>query len=395
MSMILERIEDPAGFEKLRDEWNELLEASDANGLFLTWEWLHTWWTHLSDERRLFILTVRRGGQLVAVAPLALRARKFGFVSPFRALEFLGMGSVGSDYLDVIIRRGMEEEAVRALADYLGAGTQVLELAQFDRGNGCSAPALAGQLRERNWSAREAKVGTCPFINLSAHSWQSYLATIGPEYRRNFKRRLRQLGERFTVTFERVRSEDQRREALEALLTLHDKRWCGRGGSNAFHTPSLRTFHDELSRLALQRGWLRLFLLRLDGQPVASLYGFIYDRRFYFYQQGFDPGYAQFSPGLVMTGLTIQEAIQEGAEEFDFLSGEEEFKFHWAMEARELGRLELYPPGVRGVLYQGALTLSRVARTMVRRMLPQPLVRIIATRRMVRVGNGRHAAAAL
>lgn len=388
----VEKIQDLQVFGTLRDEWNELLAASDSNSLFLTWEWLHTWWTHLSEGRRLFILTVRRDGQLVAIAPLALRSRMLGFLLPFRALEFLGMGSVGSDYLDVIIRRGMEKETVRALADYLGPEKQVVELAQFDRGNGSVAPVLAGQLRARSWTAREARVGVCPFINLSAHSWPSYLASIGHDYRRNFKRRLRQLTERFTVRFECARSEAQRCEALGALLALHHKRWRGRGGSDAFHTPGLRAFHDDLSRLALQRGWLRLYLLWLDGQPAASLYGFVYDHRFYFYQQGFDPCYARYSPGLVMTGLTIQEAINEGAHEYDFLSGAEEFKFHWTAEARELGRLELYPPGPRGVLYKGTISVSRATRRVARRLLA-PLVRRIPTQTGASAGNGRNAEA--
>jgi CelD/BcsL family acetyltransferase involved in cellulose biosynthesis len=386
--MILETIEDSAGFRRLRDEWNELLEASNSNCLFLTWEWLHTWWRHLSDGRRLSILTARREGRLVAIVPLALRPQQLRLLMPFHTLEFLGTGSVGSDYLDVIIRRGMEEETVRVLADYLGHGKQVLEFAQFKRGDSCAAPALAGQLRDRNWSSTEVTIGVCPFIDLSGRSWESYLATLGHEYRRNFKRRLRQLTAQFAFSFELAVSEDQRREALQALLDLHERRWQERGGSDAFHTPDLRAFHDELTQLALQRGWLRLFLMRLDGRPAAALYGFMYDRRFYFYQQGFDPRFARYSLGLVMTGLTIQEAIKEGAGEYDFLSGDEEFKFHWAADARELGRLGLTPPGLRGLLCKEILRVSRATRRMARQVLPKPLVRRIATGRAIPSTDG-------
>lgn len=376
--MILEKIEDTAGFGKLRGEWNELLEASDSNCLFLTWEWLYTWWKHLSEGRRLLILTLRRGEQLVAIAPLALRPRRLARLLPFRALEFLGTGSVGSDYLDVIIRRGMEEEAVHALAEYLASEKRMIELAPFSIGGSCSAEALAGHLKERDWSFRQVRFGVCPFINLSGHSWQSYLATLGGEHRHNFKRRLRQLT-KFAVRSELAVSEEQRREALEALLALHDLRWRGRGGSNAFHTSGLRVFHEELSQLALQRGWLRLFLLRLDGQPAASLYGFMYDRRFYFYQQGFHPRHARHSLGLIMTGLTIQAAIEQGAKEYDFLRGDEEFKFRWAVDVRELGRLELYPPGPRGLFWNHAMRWRRAVTGVGRRLLTDAVAERVAT----------------
>ena len=62
--MVVEKIEDPAAFAGLREEWSDLLEASASNCLFLTWEWLYTWWEHLGGGRRLCLLTVRRGGQL-------------------------------------------------------------------------------------------------------------------------------------------------------------------------------------------------------------------------------------------------------------------------------------------------------------------------------------------
>src|SRR6185503_3136994 len=121
-------------------------------------------------------------------------------------------------------------------------------------------------------------------------------------------------------------------------------RRSSRGGSDAFHTPALLSFHDEMTRLALQKDWLRLFTLWLDDEPAASLYGFRYKSVFYFYQTGFDPRFNEFSVGLVTMGLAIKSALEEGAEQYDLLHGAERYKFHWASETRELGQLEFYPP---------------------------------------------------
>src|SRR5712692_8540819 len=98
--MEIQRIEDVEAFRRLRTEWNDLLAASDADCVFLTWEWLFTWWKHFGAGLRLAILAVRDRGELVGIAPLALR-RRLGFP----VLEFLGSGLVGSDYVDVIVRR--------------------------------------------------------------------------------------------------------------------------------------------------------------------------------------------------------------------------------------------------------------------------------------------------
>ena len=87
--LTLERVEHAGGLAALREEWNELLAASAADGLFLTWEWLSHWWRHLSAGRRLSLTLVRAGGELVAIAPLAVRRRRVAGLLPVRSLEFL------------------------------------------------------------------------------------------------------------------------------------------------------------------------------------------------------------------------------------------------------------------------------------------------------------------
>lgn len=367
----VERVESAAGFERLREEWTALLAASAADCLFLTWEWLFTWWKHLAAGRRPSILTVRAGGELVAIAPLILGARGWRSLWCVRSVEFLGTGSVGSDYLDVIARKGREETAAEALAGHLSRAGRTLQLRQA-RTDACVTTALAPRLRRRGWTAELTTSDVCPFIGLAARTWPSYLAALDPGHRRDVQYALRRLGREFDVRLEQARSERERRESLSLLVALHQQRWGGRGGSTAFHTPALLAFHDEVSRHALERGWLRLFLLRLDGRPAAALYCFRYGRTFAFYQGGFDPAYARYSVGAAMVALSIKQAIEEGAEEYDLLHGSEPYKFRWARETRELGRLELYPSGLRARIDRCAVELGRAARRMARRALARP-----------------------
>jgi CelD/BcsL family acetyltransferase involved in cellulose biosynthesis len=383
MSMItVEKIADLKGSEGLREEWNDLLQTSTADCLFLTWEWLFTWWRHLGGDRELFIVTVRSGRELLAIAPLARRAHRLAGVIPVRSLEFLGTGSVGSDYLDVIARRGRESEAVRALGEYLAGEKLVVEMAQVKSNSGLAAE-LARELGTRGWSLAETKTSVCPFIRLSGHSWPSYLATLGSEHRYNLQRRLRNATRQFDLRFEQARSESERREALAILVGLHHMRWRDRGGSDGFHTPVLLAFHEEVSRLALERGWLRLFVMSLNGKPVASLYGFRYQHVFYYYQSGFDPVYSKYSVGLLAMALAIKSAIEERAEEYDLLHGDEQYKFHWAKEVRELSRLDVYPRHTRARLYKGVRDTSRAAKRIVRRVLPETVAGRIAAARHI------------
>ena len=362
----------------MREEWSDLLAESASDCLFLTWEWLTTWWRHLAGDRKLFVLAVRQRGRLLAIAPLVVRPAGISSVLPFPALEFMGTGSIGSDYLDVIIRRGQEASALKALAECLAATNRAVELEQVRIGGSCAAD-LGKLLGDGGWSLGEEQTNISRHIDLSGQSWPAYLGTLGRAHRYNFNRRLRQLGREFTIRFEKVSTEAQRRAALGRLIALHKARWSGY--SRAFHTQNHLDFHEEITRLACERGWLRIYTLWLDEEPVAALYGFRYGGVFYFYQSGFDPNYGRYSTGLVTMGLTIRSAIEEGAGEYDMLQGVEGYKGHWAHGTRSLGRLEFYPPHVRGLVYRRAIELSRAARRAARRLLPRTITDRIAAKR--------------
>jgi CelD/BcsL family acetyltransferase involved in cellulose biosynthesis len=199
-------------------------------------------------------------------------------------------------------------------------------------------------------------------------TWDSFLACVSAEHRYNFNRKWRRLNRHYEVLFEQARTESEVREATEVLIAQHNQRWSARGGSDAFHTSDLRAFHREWTQSALQRGWLRLFVLWLNHKPAACLYGLMYGTTFYFYQSSFDSAYAQFSVGLITMGLAIRNAIEEGAEEYDLLHGDEAYKAHWSRQSRDLVRLESFPPGGFNRLYRLSLKLGRATHGLTRRV---------------------------
>ncbi|HEY0961584.1 MAG TPA: GNAT family N-acetyltransferase [Pseudomonadales bacterium] len=351
-------IDTDAAFHALRAEWTDLLQASAADNFFLTWEWLYTWWKHLRGNRRLHIVTVRQEGRLVALAPLALRPRQWKRFVPFEMLEFLGCGNVGSDYLSVIVRHGFEETAMPALVACLREGGHVLELSHVDR-TSAQMNAAASELSAQGWRQQCATIERCPYITLKGHTWDSYLGALGRTHRTNFRRKVKKLNQLYTLRIDEARTDAERRAALDVLVNLHLKRRREVGGSDALHTPELIAFHEEATAIALQRGWLKLYVMWLDDAPAAAMYGFQYGKTFNFYQSGFDSAYATYSVGLVMTGLAVQTAIERGIEDFDFLHGEEPYKYLWASAERELLRFHFFPPHARGTLLDRTMRMRR------------------------------------
>jgi CelD/BcsL family acetyltransferase involved in cellulose biosynthesis len=303
-TLTVQSVEESGGFESLRPQWNELLRASGSDNPFLTWEWLHAWWVQLGALSGLRLIVVRSGHELIGIAPLRLASASRYW---FSHLEFLGTGHAGSDYLDLIVRLGWEAESVSAIARYLTAQRLALRLTHLP------PTSLGAQLAEclaaAGWISSRAEDGSCPVIPLEGHTFDSYLGTLGSSHRANFRRRLKALGQQFEVRFDRVTAEPGRRRMLAALVAFHARRWNDRGGSTAFATPAVRSFQDDATRRALEHGWLRMYVLRLNGDAAAVMYGFNYGGRFYFYQHGFDDRYKAHSVGLVLMGLTICAAI--------------------------------------------------------------------------------------
>jgi CelD/BcsL family acetyltransferase involved in cellulose biosynthesis len=363
----VEVVTDPQAFAALRTRWNALLGESRSDCVFLTWEWLSAWWTHLAGDRSLNILLAWDRGELVGIAPLV---RSRGSLPWLSRLEFLGTGFAGSDYLDLIVRPDLEREVAHAFADALRRSSDTLHLDHLPP-DSIAASTLVDPLSAGSWTTMQAEAGTCPYIPLAGYTWDSYLGSIGSAHRANFRRRLRALDRQFAVRFLRVRTDDERREGLETLISLHNRRWDTRGGSTAFPTTECRAFHYDVTRLALQRGWLRLYELRLNDEIVAATYCFTYAGRCFFYQGAFDDRYQQHSVGMVAMGLTIKAAVEEGASEFDMLFGVESYKWLWARHARTLHRIDLFPSDLAGRVHHGTARATRSARTMVRRIFPR------------------------
>jgi CelD/BcsL family acetyltransferase involved in cellulose biosynthesis len=327
-------VTDAAGLTALRREWQTLVERSPRATLFQTWEWQSTWWQHCGSGR-LWVLAARDDGGLVGLAPL-YAARYHGL--PLRRVAFLGTGA--SDYLDLI---ALPEQAAACCDAFLAhlathrGRWDMIDLQQLREGTPLSHASPPQALR-----SRLVVQETCPYVALPA-GWEEFAATLGKKLRSNIGYYRRLLAREFQVSWETVKNGDLP-DAMEELFRLHQRRWRGRGLPGAFAHPRARRFHLAVARDLLDRGWLRLHRLRLDGETRAALYCFQYHDKGYYYLGGFEPSFSRYSLGTVLTAHAIEDAIAHGAREFDFLRGDEPYKYTWKPSERQNLRLLLWKP---------------------------------------------------
>nr|MCU0482394.1 GNAT family N-acetyltransferase [Anaerolineae bacterium] len=92
---------------------------------------------------------------------------------------------------------------------------------------------------------------------------------------------------------------------------------------NSQHT----AFFEAMIPRMLSAGVLHLAFLRVDGEAVASYLNFDYDKRIWVYNSGFSYKYEALSTGIVLLVYLIQDAIERGYTVFDFLRGNETYKY--------------------------------------------------------------------
>lgn len=319
---------------RLGPDWTALFDRIGCRNVFLSFEWMARWWAHWGQGRRLFVVTVRdEAWRLIGVAPLCVTPSA-GEIGPNR-LGFLANECVGSDYLDVLVAPDDETSVAAAIAGLVVRHRREWDYVDLSDGNADSivCAELRRQLRGLGMRESVVRASVCPYT-LLPDTFEAYLAELGPNLRYNFRRRLRALEREGPVDLVATSGGIELERGFSELVRLHGLRFNQQRRNSSFLDPGVQAFHaDVLPRLAA-RGWTRLYLLTVRGDPVAALYGFSIGRTFRFYQSGMDPSWSRLSVGLVTMGRAIQEAIRSGHEEFDFLRGDEPYKFQWASSAR-------------------------------------------------------------
>ena len=342
------------GLADRTDEWDELARLS--GNVFATPEWSSLWWRHFgTGEDRLMVAVCRTGERRpVAVLPLYLDRK-----GALRVVRFLGHGP--ADQLGPVCAPGDRSLAGRGLRQLLREHAR-----RWDLFLGEQLPADEG------WSnllgASVVRTTGSPVLRFHTDSWDEFLASRSSNFRSQLRRRERRLAADHEVRY-RLADDAARLESdLDVLFDLHGRRWSA--DESPFGGPR-EPFHREFAATALDRGWLRLWFLEVDGDAVAAWYGFRYAGTESYYQAGRNPDWDDRSVGYLILMHSIRTALEDGMTEYRFLRGDEPYKYRFATHDP---RLQIVARG-RGVAGRGALRAGLLAYRVpaARRLLRGPL----------------------
>jgi CelD/BcsL family acetyltransferase involved in cellulose biosynthesis len=301
------------------EEWGRLASQISPATPFATWEWQSLWWGHFGQKEEWSAFEVcDPQGKIIGIAPF-YQDSKSGF------LKFIG-GEDLSDYLDILALQGRESQVWQRVLEYLEGSPQRprgLDLHCIPA-HSPTLQVLPPLARGRGYQVRLEVEEVCPVLRLP-ESWEAYLSALSGKERHELRRKMRRAESTSPpLRFRQCAEDECARQDIKSFILLHRK---SRPEKEAFMNGQREAFFRELSHTFAQKGWLRLSVLERDRQAVAAMLCFDFGETLYLYNSGFDPEFSSLSPGVVLIGYCLQDAIARGKRWFDFMRGEEDYKY--------------------------------------------------------------------
>jgi CelD/BcsL family acetyltransferase involved in cellulose biosynthesis len=330
--MITELMNGSDVFTLLADEWDNLAQSGMTDTPFQTLAYQKAWWTHLHPGNgRLHTITVRsEQKELLAIACL---------YNLDGTLYFNGCVEE-TDYLDLIASAEHAEAAWQAILNCLCSPGfpewHFMDLCNIPE-TSPTRTILPQEAQRRGFLFNERVSEVCPVIHLP-ETFDAYLDSIDSKQRREINRKLRRANgadARLVV----VRPEDDIDTAVTDFLHLLQKSTFEK---RDWLTDGRRAVFYDAARAAQKAGMLQLLFIEIRGKKAAGLFNFDYNDRIWVYNSGLDPAlFGALSLGVVITAKAIEYAIENGRATFDFLRGNETYKYRFGAEDTTIYRLHL------------------------------------------------------
>lgn len=339
--MKFELFTDSAVFETIdADKWNGMLKSAATDVIFLTWEWQSLWWRHINPGEML-VLAFSDGEQgPQALVPLFRSSAEDGS----QVLSIIGCEEI-SDYLDVIAPSRYEDAVCSQFLAFITSS----EAPHWDRIQLCNLPrnstavrVLAHHAQKAGFHVETRVQARCPSIELPK-SWDEYLAGLDKKQRHELRRKIRKAEAQAASWRVSDPASHDLASDMASFVRLHR---LSDPDKNLFMDEAMTAFFLDMAQAISQRGWLHLSFLEQESEQIAGLLSFDYNNHFQVYNSGYDASrYSAISPGIVLIGYCIRHAIELQRHTFDFLRGEEEYKYRLGARPTDIYELTIQRNG--------------------------------------------------
>ena len=337
-------------FQGLQKEWNEFLKKINQDSFFFRHEWFECCWRRLQKDYRVWMWLVRDNKEIIAIAPFMVRADR---VRRLLVRRVMFLENADTPFVDFIAGR-RRKEGIEAVFKQLIRYRNSWDVIFLDKipEDSQSLSILEGISEARGYPSRSDKSSQRIFVK-NTGDWEAYWRGKSQRFRktmRNVINRFEKLGK---VSIEHHRQPENLDKVLSDLFAISGKSWKNKIGMDMTSLESIQGFFRDLSIVLRKQGTLDIWLLKLDGKPVAMEYALIDQYKVWAIRADFDEGFKQFSPGTYLNYMILVNFFNTDFLEYDMGPGSNQYKLRWATEQHGMRDCKLYNKTIygRGLFY--------------------------------------------
>lgn len=316
---------DQDQFKNSQDVWTTLLNDSTADPLFMSWEWMYTWWNVYSNSSMLLqlIAVYSEKDTLLGLAPLfsyKVTAKK---IIKTNRLQFIGdfwrvKSTMRTELQEFIVCKENEVNIVTFILNYINSLNYWDEFVISELNTqSATYKTLTSDKPLHNSYYRIAESYSSYYLKIIG-TFDEYCKSLGKNTRLKFLNRRTLLKKQGEVKFIESTSQEDIESNFNLLNSLHSSRWQ----KDAFKNETLR-FNAQLANLMAPKNGLSFSIILLDEKPISIQYNYVVNGHKYNLQAGFDENFhKKISLGYLHFGYSIELAYTKGLHTYDFLAGE-------------------------------------------------------------------------
>ncbi len=275
---------------------------------------MEIWWREFGSGNELCLLEIRKKSKLIGLAPLYLKGGKAFFLGDsnvFDYLDFIIASGWENDFFDILLKDLQNRDINRMELGLVREDSSVFNnLINFARKN------------EHEVTLNEEDV---LFEMDLPRSWEEYLSSLTSRHRHELRRKFRRFQDAGNNNFQMIGDPEKVSSAMDLFLKFFRE---SRDDKKAFMTSRMERFFRSLVKTMAKAQLLKLGILELDEKPIASVICFDDNETLYLYNNSFNPKYRNLNLGFVSKALSVNHSINLGRKMFNFLKGDERYKYH-------------------------------------------------------------------
>jgi tetratricopeptide (TPR) repeat protein len=348
--MNIDIIDNIETFHAIKSNWDDVYQADPEARFFISWIWIAAKLKKY-EEFKLpwFILAVKLNNyasDYVAFFPLKIELKESNQGEFYNRLTTVGV--TDADYSGFICLPKYEEAVVSALAQYLQQQEtwSVLELEHILTTNN-QLNLFLKYFVEQNFEIHKLNPEhfTNPLDDINNQiipyvvlldSWDDYLQNcLSSNTRQKIRRFFRKIEDSDDFRVTEVNA-DNLKHHIEILIKLWRANWEGRKGAE--HCDAIiRAMNFDLHH-CFENNCLSLLVLWKGEQPLGAIANLIdvSKKSILFFVGSRDETFKELLPGFVLHAYGIKSAIDNGFKIYDFLMGNEAYKYSFGSQERHL-----------------------------------------------------------